>query len=140
MVWSDRWDPVRELRRFQRNVDEVFSGVSGAIHQFPPVNVWTSENDAILTAELPGVDPKDLDISVQGETITLRGQRQTEKLNEHDVYHRRERILGQFSRSLTLPFRVDGDKVNATMENGVLTITLPRAEADKPKKVTIKAS
>jgi HSP20 family protein len=103
------------------------------------MNVWTSEESAVVTAELPGCNADDLDISVVNETLTVTGSRQEAELEEGATYHRRERSCGNFSRTFQLPFQVDATKVEAVFEKGVLEITLPRAEADKPKKITIKA-
>ena len=102
------------------------------------MNVWTNEEGAVVTAELPGVAPEDIDISVINETLTVTGARQPEEV-EGATYHRRERSQGKFTRSFELPFRIESDQVEASFENGVLHIALPRAEADKPKKITVKA-
>jgi len=93
-----------------------------------------------VTAELPGVDPNNLDISVINETLTLRGSRKPPELKEGETFHRRERLFGEFTRTLQLPFRVDSNAVEAHVKNGVLIVKLPRAEADKPRKVAIKAA
>ena len=93
----------------------------------------------MITAEIPGVDPETLDISVTGETITLSGERQLEKVGEDVRYHRRERGSGQFKRSIQLPFPVEVDKIEATFRNGVLNVSLPRAEEDKPRKIDVKS-
>lgn len=87
---------------------------------------------------MPGVSPKDIEISVQNDTLTLRGCRQPRDLEEGETYHRRERGCGRFARTLQLPFQVEPEGVEATFERGVLHISLPRAEADKPKKITVK--
>jgi HSP20 family protein len=84
------------------------------------------------------VDPGDIEISVRDDTLTLRGSRKAVELEEGTTYHRRERGSGAFARTVELPFRVEGGKVEATFEKGVLKISLPRAEEDKPKKITIK--
>jgi HSP20 family protein len=81
----------------------------------------------------------DLEISVVGDTLTLRGVRAPEKLGEGENYHRRERGSGRFTRALQLPFRIEADEVSATLKNGVLNITLPRAQADRPRKIQVKA-
>ena len=132
------WDPIRELERFQHELDHLFTGPSGTVHQYPSVNVWTTENEAYLTAELPGMEASDLDISVLGQKVTLSGKRQPREMNENERLHRRERLSGTFTRTLQMPFRVDAEKVGAQLENGVLTVTLPRAEDDKPKKISIQ--
>jgi HSP20 family protein len=102
------------------------------------MNVWVDENSAVVTAELPGVLLDHIDISVEDDTLTLRGDRQPDK-EEGVTYHRRERRYGGFHRTSRLPFRVDAGKVDATFKNGVLSIVLPRAEEDKPRKIAVKA-
>jgi HSP20 family protein len=134
------WNPTRELQRFSRDLDELFSGVSGTVHAFPPVNVWSSENDAVVTAELPGIESGDIDISVHGDALTLRGSRKPVELKENETFYRSERMRGEFSRTLKLPFRIDAEKVSATFNKGVLSIQVPRAEADKPRKISVKAA
>jgi HSP20 family protein len=104
------------------------------------MNVWNGMDSAVITAELPGVDPESVDISIVGETLTLSGQRQPEEMPEEARYHRQERGNGRFTRAFQLPFLVDANGVEARFERGVLQISLPRAEADKPKKITVKAA
>ncbi len=104
------------------------------------MNVWTNSDGAVVTAELPGINPDDLEISVQGDTLTLRGTRDPEQLCEGEAYHRRERGCGKFQRAFQLPFVVDAGKVEATYELGVLSITLPRAESDKPRKIQVASA
>jgi len=133
------WDTT-DLQRFRRDLDELFSGVSGTVHSFPPVNVWSSENDAVVTAELPGVESGEIDISVHNDALTLRGARKPVELKENETFYRSERAQGEFSRTLKMPFRIDAEKVSATFNRGVLSIMVPRAEADKPRKITVKAA
>ena len=106
---------------------------------YPAMNVWTNEDGAVVTAELPGVEPDNINIAVTGDTLTLKGSRTPEELKEGEQYHRRERGHGQFTRTFQLPFQVEAEKVEANFEKGVLSITLPRAEAEKPRKIAIKA-
>jgi HSP20 family protein len=106
---------------------------------FPAMNVWTNEGSAVVTAELPGVRTEDIEVSVENDTLTLRGSREPDELAEGATYHRRERRCGLFTRSFRLPFHVDAEKVDATLQNGVLNLYLPRAEADLPRKIAIKA-
>jgi HSP20 family protein len=103
------------------------------------MNVWTNEEGGVVTAELPGVDREDIDISVQDDTLTLRGTRKRDEPEEGGTYHRRERGTGAFARTVQLPFRVEAGEVEATFESGVLNITLPRAEEDRPKRIAVKA-
>ena len=139
-------NPWQEVERMQREMDRLFNTFSGgrdrlqAAPSFPAMNVWTNPEGAVLTAELPGVNPEDIDISVVGETLTLTGTRQPEELQEGEKYHRRECGYGKFTRTFQLPFAVEADKVDAVFEKGVLHISLPRAEADKPKKISVKTA
>jgi HSP20 family protein len=94
----------------------------------------------VVTAELPGFNPDDVEVSVVQNTLTLRGSRTPEELKQGETYHRRERWNGKFVRTLELPFEVDHDKVEAQFRNGVLSIRLPRAPQNLPKKITVKAS
>jgi HSP20 family protein len=132
----------REMERLQREMNRLFSASAANTEDVcapthPAMNVWTSQDEAIITAELPGVDPNDIDILVTGDTLTVSGIRHADELPDGAVYHRRERGCGQFERSFQLPFPVESGKVEAAFESGVLEITLPRLEADKPKKITV---
>jgi len=133
------------MEHLRREVDRLFrdwplTAGRRATASFPAMNVWADENKAMVTAELPGVSPDDIDISVQDDTLTLRGTRQPEELDEGTNYHRRERRFGDFTRTLRLPFQVSGDGVDAAFSRGVLSISLPRAEADKPRKITVRSA
>jgi len=138
------WSPWREMECLRRDMNRLFarmptSFVGEVAPTYPAMNVWTDEDGAIVTAELPGVVPDDIDISVVGDTLTLKGSRQPDELEEGATYHRRERRYGTFTRAFQLPFQVEPDQVEATFGNGVLQISLPRAEEDKPKKIAVKA-
>ena len=134
-------DPFLELRRMQSEMNRLFSGFSAAAgRDFPPINIWLGENSAVVTAELPGVKPGDVNISLQDEVLTLEGSRQPQLREPEVKWHRRERAYGNFTRTVQLPFRVDPDKVQAHYTNGVLEIELERIEADRPKKIQIRAA
>jgi len=133
-------DPLQEMQRLQREMNRVFSGLDQAVsRETPPVNAWVGEGDVIVTAELPGVDPANVELSVVGDTLTISGSREPEALKEGENYHRQERSYGRFTRSLQLPFHVETAKVEARYDRGILQITLPRAEADKPRKISVKS-
>jgi HSP20 family protein len=137
--------PWREMERLRHEVDRLFSdtfSLTGGrtAPGYPAMNVWTNEEGAVVTAELPGVAPADIDISVTGSTLSLSGNRQPDQFKEGDKYHRRERRFGKFSRTFELPFLVEANKVDAIFEKGVLHISLPRAEEDKPKKIKVKTA
>lgn len=140
MLWTDvdRYGLLDPWRVFDR-LNRAASGTAAApaTGEFPLVNVWLNGDRAVVTSELPGIDPKDVDISVAGRTMTLRGSRAADDACEDDCLHRRERWSGKFARSVELPFAIDQEKVEARFSKGVLELTLPRAEADKPKKIAI---
>jgi len=123
----------------QGEMNRVFSGMSQSLTQeAPPINAWVGEADVVVAAELPGVDPGKVEISVVGDTLTISGTREAETLKAGESYHRQERDFGRFSRTIQLPFHIEAEKVKAKYARGVLKITLPRAEADKPRKIAVK--
>ena len=123
----------------QGEMNRVFSGMGQSLNpEVPPVNAWVGEADVIVAAELPGVDPGKVDISVVGDTLTISGSREAESAERGESYHRQERDFGRFSRTIQLPFHVEAGKVEAKYARGILRITLPRAEADKPRKIAVK--
>ena len=134
----------REVDRLQQEMNRLFEAYSPmrtrSAPGYPAMNIWTSENGLKLTAEVPGVRSEDIDINVVGETLTLSGERKADELQEDARYHRQERGYGKFTRSIQLPFPVDVDQVDATFKNGVLNISLPRAEEDKPRKIAVKSA
>jgi HSP20 family protein len=104
---------------------------------FPAVNISLSGDNAVVMTELPGLDADSLEVSVTNNLLTLRGSRKPEELSEGDSYHRQERWHGTFTKTVELPFAIEADKVDAKFAKGVLSIVLPRAEADKPKKINV---
>ena len=134
------FDPFVELRRMQSEMNRLFSGFAPAARDFPPINIWLGDNSVVVTSELPGVTRDDVTISLQEDVLTLEGARQP-KPQQHDVkWQRRERAYGTFSRAIQLPFRVEPEKVQARFNNGILEIELERLEADRPKKIQIRAA
>ena len=113
----------------------VFSAPS-----YPAINIWTNDDGQLITAEMPGVHPEDINIDVNADALSISGERKPDEVAKDAAYHRRERGYGAFSRTIQLPFMVDPNKVEANFKNGVLMISLPRAEVDKPKKITVKNS
>ena len=140
MWWS--LDPWSELRRLQRDLDRLDRffepGHARQAPGFPALNVSRGKDEAVVTAELPGIDVKDLDISVRGDTLTIRGSRKPQELKDGERFHRRERGHGEFVRTLQLPHLVDADKVQASYTDGVLRLTCPWAESEKPKQISVK--
>ncbi|MCX8026864.1 MAG: Hsp20/alpha crystallin family protein [Thermodesulfovibrionales bacterium] len=125
------FDPFLDFYEFPRRF-------RGRRPDFPPYNVWLSDDKAIITTELPGITPSDIDLSVVGKVVTLKGERKADELKEGESYHRRERWYGRFNKSIELPYNIESNGVKATFQKGILTIELPRAEAEKPKKIEIK--
>lgn len=141
MLWTEmnRFGFPDPWRTFDR-LNKVVSGLPATTtSEFPLINAWADGDKIIVTSELPGIDPKDVDISVAGKTVTIRGARKIDDTCAGDCTHRQERWGGQFSRSLDLLFTIDQNKVEAKFSKGVLELTLPRAEADKPRKIAINA-
>ena len=119
-------------------MNRLFGGLRFVLRsELPAVNLWTSPEGVIVTAQIPGVSPDQLDVTVHQDTVTLRGKREPESFEGEVVWHRQERPHGPFSRTLVLPFRVDADRVTGRFERGVLTLELPRPASDKPRQVKI---
>ena len=140
-----RWEPMREMMTLREAMDRLFddaftrplsmSGVSAA----PAIDMYQTEDEVVVKATLPGLTAEDVDITVTGETLTLRGEYKQETEKKQATYHIREQRSGSFERSILLPTDVKADKASATFENGVLTIAMPIAEEVKPKSITIKS-
>ena len=136
-------NPVwRSLNEMQHEVNRVFDRWGQhpfGIGEFPAMNLWEEENALHLEAELPGLELQDLEIFVTGHNqFTLKGERKPPVV-EQGTQHRQERGFGKFTRSLTLPFAVDENAVEARFENGVLKVRMPKHEAAKPRKIAIRA-
>lgn len=134
------WNPLHEFDRLRQQLgfDRHWS-FHRSRSQFPAIRLWRNDDHLALTAELPGFNTDDLDITVKGETLTIRGARHTGSAGEGKTYRRQERANESFSRTIELPFEVDSEHVDATYVKGVLTITLQSPEEQKPKKVVINA-
>jgi len=135
----NRWfDPMQQLRKAQEDINRLFGGMRVPLAgEFPLVNVWAGPEGAIVTAQVPGVNPDDLDIAVHEDTVTLSGKRELNGVPQDAVVHRRERTQGAFSRAFVLPFRLDADKAAASFKLGVLTLNLARPDADKPRQIKV---
>ncbi len=135
-------DPLREMQRLHSEVNRVFqSALPSGPANFPPMNVYATADGVAITSELPGVAEDELEISVHRDTLTLTGERKdpvdSEESSEKS-FHRRERGRGHFSRTLSLPFPVDSESVEANLKDGVLHLSLQRPESDKPKRIQVK--
>ena len=143
-----RWDPLKEMTTLQHRMNRVFEETWGRTRRaeedyvtgswMPAVDVRETKEAVEIQAELPGIDPKDVNVSVEGGVLTIKGSRQFEKATEGETYHRVERAYGSFERSFTLPTNVDPEKINAAFRQGLLLLTLPKREEAKPKAISIK--
>ncbi len=135
------WALMDELLGLQEDFNRLFDEgprrYTGGRRRYPLVNVWESPDGLVVDAELPGVDPNAVDIAVENGLLTIAGKRELAE-GQPEQYHRRERPEGAFSRSFELPFRVEAEAVKAAYQNGILRVTLPRAESDKPKRIAVK--
>jgi len=141
-----RYDPFETaefstpLRLFQDAVTRLFSEPVTTRPWAPSVDIQETENDLVLKADLPDIDMKDVDIQIEHDTLTLRGERNFEKADKGQGYHRIERSYGQFVRCFSLPETVDTEKVKAGYQKGVLTVTLPKKEVAKPRGIKVQVN
>ena len=131
-----------EFLRLQRDMDKLlgdsYQSSKRIAPQYPAINVWANQDSAMITAELPGLNKKDIEINVIGDTVSIKGSREPEELPKNAKYQRQEIGYGNFHRSLQFPYTIDANKVEATFKIGILTVKLPRIEAEKPKKIVVK--
>ncbi len=133
-------DSVPEIMDLQREINRLFSNVGQSTAlDYPAINVWEKDDSFVVTTELPGMEPENINISVTGATLTISGVAKADPLKEGETYLRQERAVGNFQRNFQLPFQVDSKKVEAKYEKGVLNITLPRLQEDLPKKIEINS-
>jgi len=133
-----RWDPWSQLERLNREMNGTFTLPRRQPSvAYPPLNIHTGEEDVVITTEIPGIDVSDIDLSVTGDVLSIKGTRKAYDAKEGETWHRRERGSGSFYRTVQLPYNVESTRVQADYTNGVLRIVLPRAEADKPRKITV---
>lgn len=139
-----RWDPFQEMLNLRRTVDRLFDNVGNDRDWMQPatwglaVDVVENKDDFIVKASVPGMNPDDIEVSYSDDTLTIRGEMKSDNEVKDDQYHLRERRYGSFARSISLPTRIKGDSIEASYENGVLTLRLPKAEEVKPKRIPIK--
>ena len=146
-----RWEPFRDLvglqERMNQLFDNAFRGTRGAEDDWalggswaPAVDIYEQDGNIVLKAELPGVEPKDVDVRVENNVLTLTGERKFDNEVKRDNYHRVERAYGTFARSFSLPNSVDATKVQADYKDGVLTIKLPLREEVKPRQIKVNVA
>jgi HSP20 family protein len=143
-----RWEPWSDLMSLREAMDQLFaeSFVRPRAGRLAPlgaeslaVDMYETEDDVIIKTAVPGVKPEDIDVSITGDVLTIKGETKAEEKMEKANYIRQERRYGAFSRSVSLPSTVVADKATAEFESGVLTLTLPKAEEVKPKTIKVKA-
>jgi HSP20 family protein len=142
------WRPFREVSRLRREMDRLWDDYYGSGRRglqplqaefAPAVDVTETAEAVVVKAEVPGMDAKDINISVTGEVLTIKGEKKSEREEKEENYHVVERSYGSFSRSLVLPAAVDLDNIEAKYDKGVLTVTCPKKEEVKPKAIEIKS-
>lgn len=138
------WRPFREMEDWERRLDEMFGSPLWRLPMeergwMPAVDVYEKEDKFIVKADLPGMKDEDIDVSVVGDTLFIKGERKAETEIKDEDYYRCERTYGSFYRSIPLPSNVDADKIQANFEEGVLEVTLPKSAKVTPKKVPIAA-
>jgi HSP20 family protein len=134
-------DPFEQLQReLERMLDTAFGSVGGvAPGVYPPVNVFDAGEDYVVKAELPGVSADKVDVEVQDDTVTLRGERTFPEPSAEVAYHRRERPQGQFRRIVRIPGQLASEEAKAEYRNGVLTVRVPKAKESRPRRIQIQA-
>lgn len=144
-----RWSPFGEISLLQNEMNRLFDSAlhgwpvetpNAAINWSPAADVYESETELVVHVDLPGIDPKMVDARVENNVLSIRGERRFKEKYEKETFHRVERSHGVFTRSFALATAVDASKIRATYEAGVLTITLPKAENAKPKRIQIAAA
>ncbi len=144
---EDDWLPVRELEEWHRDVDDLFSrfmgrgpfaGTAFAGKGRPAMETFAKNGDLVVRLDLPGVDPKEVDISVTGDVLTVTAERKHKEQKKEGEYSREEIAYGSLERSVRLPGKIDADKINASYDKGVLEITMPAPKELAPKKVSVK--
>ena len=139
-----RWDPFQEMLNLRRTVDRLFDNV-GNDHEWAQPGMWglavdvvENKDDFVVKASVPGINLEDIDISYADDTLTIKGEVKSDNEVKENQYHLHERRYGSFARSITLPTKIKGDAIEASYQNGVLTMRLPKAEEVKPKRIAIK--
>lgn len=141
LPWQRGWDPFRELQREVGRIIESFDPLQVArrVEVFPPMNLYDAGDRYVLTAQLPGLTSGDIELTITGETLTMRGERKRPEGIKDESYRRQERPMGRWSRTVTLPDRVDNEQVSASFAGGILTISLPKAAEARPRHIAVTA-
>jgi HSP20 family protein len=141
------FDPFYRSVSLFDEIDEMVSDLwnswepeeHGFLSMVPRIEMYEEKGKLVVKTDLPGIKEEDLDISIEGKTLTIKAEKKEEQVKEGATYHVSERYYGHYSRSMELPYEVQGEKIKATLENGVLELRLPRVKETKPKKIEVKA-
>ncbi len=147
---ATRWDPFRDLMTIQNELNQLFgrtyggreqqSEDTGAVAWVPPIDIYETDQAFVVELDLAGVRPEDVDITVEESTLTVRGERRLTEGVPEQAFHRVERRYGSFARSIVLPPTANQEGIDASFDRGVLTVTVPKAEQAKPRKIEVKAT
>jgi len=141
-----RWDPFKDMMTLREKMNRLFEdAVTGKGEEkelissswVPAVDIYEKDNELILTVEVPGINEKDIEISIEDNTLSIRGERKFEKETKEESFHRIERSYGSFFRSFSLPGNIDQEKIQAEHENGILRVTMPKKAELKPKIIKV---
>jgi HSP20 family protein len=144
-----RWSPLREVDSFQREMNRLFSDFWGGRSEegepisgawTPAVDIYEDQDHYTVSVALPGLTQKDIKVNIENNVLSISGERQLEKEDKRENYARIEQLYGSFNRTFTLPNTIDTHRVEAKMDKGVLTVTLPRREEAKPRAIEVKVS
>jgi HSP20 family protein len=135
-----QYDPLASLRAVENAFSRILTEPQSNRPWAPSVDIYETENELVVKADLPDVEPKDIDVRVENNTLTIAGERKFEAKSNDKGYHRIERNYGNFVRSFTVPNTFDTDKINAAFKNGVLTVTLVKKETAKPRQIKVEAA
>jgi HSP20 family protein len=144
--WPSESNPFSELNRMRSEMESLFGRLADSLPTgygpgvFPLINITEDHDRLYVRAELPGVKANEIEISATGNNLSIGGERKVAPENEVASYHRREREAGVFRRTITLPRDIDANRVEANYTNGILTVTLPKAEVSRPKQISVKAA
>jgi HSP20 family protein len=135
------WDPFRELHREVGRLIVSLDPFQSAsrLQGYPPLNVFDGGDRYLMSVQLPGMTAADIELTIAGETITIRGERRRPEGVKDDSYRRQERPMGRWMRSVTLPDRVESGQVAASFADGILTVSIPKAEEARPRRITVSA-
>ncbi|NLB26211.1 MAG: Hsp20/alpha crystallin family protein [Bacteroidales bacterium] len=140
-----RWEPLREMMTLRQAMDRLFEdsfvrpvGLSSVSAADVAIDLKETDTDVVVKAELPGVDPDEVDVSIMEGVLVIKGEHKEEKEEKEANYYSRELRYGSFSRSINLPAAINAEKAEAVFENGILTLTLPKTEEAKPKQIKVK--